>query len=493
MRGEHDIRKEIVNRRRQRVSQEGASLGAQVPASRRSLVVPMEDLVRKPFVICEIKRASPSLGTIKRNLNPAEQAQVYKKHGAQVLSVLTEQDYFGGSLDDLMEARKSCPNLPILRKDFLFSPEDIEISYRAGADLVLLIASLLSEEQLERLYHMTLNYGMFPLVEVHSKEDIEKVSSLAPMLVGINSRDLATFTIDPLLPVYQAQHISWPATLIFESGIRDIHDARFAGTQGFSALLVGEHLVNNPERIRELQTGLDVGIQQYNHRTHADFWSSLVRRPNNRPCWVKVCGITNRPDAERAVHHGADILGFVLADSPRQVTLDFIETLKDLPVLKCAVVVNLHPGDPLADRLEELVASGKLDVVQLHGDERDEQCSQFPFPWYKAAGSSQLLDGDNPPQYHCPRILLDAGGKTSYGGTGERVSDAAVQQMKTRGPLWIAGGITPDNVREVMHTYQPELIDLSSGLESGYGKKDPQKMRTFFQILQEIAHDTQHE
>ncbi|MGM0432477.1 MAG: bifunctional indole-3-glycerol phosphate synthase/phosphoribosylanthranilate isomerase [Spirochaetota bacterium] len=486
-----DIRKDIVTRRRQRVSQEGAALGADIPASRNSMVVPMEDLVRKPFVICEIKRASPSRGTIKGNLNPAKQAQVYKDHGARVLSVLTEEDYFGGSLDDLMEARESCPHLPILRKDFLFCPEDIEISYRAGADLVLLIASLLSGEQLERLYHMTLNYGMFPLVEVHSKDDIEKVSSLAPMLVGINSRDLATFTIDPLLPVYQAQHITWPATLIFESGIRDFYDARFAGSQGFSALLVGEHLVNNPERIQELQSGLDIGIQQYNQRRHADFWSRLVRRARKRPCWVKVCGITNRADAELAMQYGADMLGFVLADSPRKVTLDFIATLKDLPIIKCAVVVHLSPEDPLAARLTELVASGVLDVVQLHGNQSDEQSVPFRFPWYKAVSSSQFSGDQGLPHYHCPRILLDAGDETSYGGTGRRASDDAVQQMRSRGPLWLAGGITPDNVRDVIHTYQPELIDLSSGLESEYGKKDPQKMETFFQQLEESKHAQQ--
>ncbi|MFW6261108.1 MAG: bifunctional indole-3-glycerol phosphate synthase/phosphoribosylanthranilate isomerase, partial [Spirochaetota bacterium] len=130
------IRDEIVARRRARISAEGHALGADVPAER---IAPLVRFLRAPRLVCEIKRKSPSRGAIDAGLDPVELAGRYVSRGVRSVSVLTEEDFFAGSLADLMAVKRAHPNLAVLRKDFLVDEEDVEVSYRAGADAVLLI------------------------------------------------------------------------------------------------------------------------------------------------------------------------------------------------------------------------------------------------------------------------------------------------------------------------------------------------------------------
>ena len=191
-----DIRREIADKRAARVVRLGAEEGFSVPAER---TVPLVPFNRESMLICEVKRSSPSRGSIAELPQAEEQARMYQSRGAGHVSVLTEPDYFSGSLQDLMDVKTACPDLAVLRKDFLLTVEDIDVSYRAGADACLLIASLLESDRLQAMYKRCRELGMDALVELHSAEDIAKARAFRPELTGINCRNLKDFKIYPLL------------------------------------------------------------------------------------------------------------------------------------------------------------------------------------------------------------------------------------------------------------------------------------------------------
>ena len=323
----------IVEKRRRRILREGHSLGVQIPAERR---VPLVSFGREPCIICEIKRASPSRGGINPSLDPVHQAGLYSDAGVLSVSVLTEEDHFSGSLLDLMAVKETFPQLSVLRKEFILDEEDLEISFRAGADAVLLIASLLEADTLAQLYTKTYALGMDALVEVHSVEDVAKVRRLRPRFTGINSRDLRSFRTDLLLPLQLAESIDWDTKLIFESGIGRGEDVRIARNAGFSGVLIGETAVRHPERLGELAAAAGAGPE------NSVFWKHLARRRADHPQrpLVKVCGITGREDALLADSLGADLLGFVFADSPRRADADSVRNLGATWALKVGVVVS---------------------------------------------------------------------------------------------------------------------------------------------------------
>ncbi|MDE0023213.1 MAG: phosphoribosylanthranilate isomerase, partial [Spirochaetaceae bacterium] len=195
---------------------------------------------------------------------------------------------------------------------------------------------------------------------------------------------------------------------------------------------------------------------------------------------IKVCGITNRADAELAVALGADLLGFILAPSPRRARPEAIRALAGLPVLKVGVVVN-----DVAEALP-LLRDGCLDALQLHGDEQPDECYEIAFPYYKALRPAPA-DLEAEPRYRCPRVLLDAYSPAARGGTGQRVAEDLLARRAAGGgarPLWLAGGIGPGNVAEVIRGHAPELIDASTGFEAEPGRKDHDKLRAFFRAVQ---------
>jgi indole-3-glycerol phosphate synthase/phosphoribosylanthranilate isomerase len=480
---------EIVAGRRRRVAAEGAELGEPVPGSRRQPLVPLAPGTAAagggagaPLLICEIKRRSPSRGAIAPGLDAVEQAQRYAAAGVRAVSVLTEPDHFGGALADLIAVKEACPHLSVLRKDFLLDERDLEVSYRAGADAVLLLAACLSTDELDRLYRRALAMGMTPLVEVHDDAELAKARAVRPLLTGINSRDLTTFEVDTTLPARLRPAVDWPTTLLFESGIHCAEDAAFARSAGFDGVLVGEAVVRRPELVAELHAVLSADTD---HVGHGRFWERVFAARHRlagsgRPM-IKVCGITNRADAELAVELGADVLGFILAPAPRRARTDAIRELADLPVLKVGVVVN-----DVSEALP-LLRDGFLDALQLHGDEQPDRCYEIAFPYYKALRVGVPADLDAEGAYRCPRVLLDAYSPAARGGTGQRVADDLLaRRAAAKGvrPLWLAGGMGPDNVAAVIRNHAPELIDASSRLEAEPGRKDHDKLRAFFREVE---------
>jgi len=470
-----NILEQIVAHRRADLRQKGYDPGRTVPGKRS---VPLVPFGRDPFLICEIKRKSPSKGDISISMDALVQAQKYRDGGVRSVSILTEPNYFGGSLADLTAVKKQYPDLSVLRKDFLLTPEDIRISYRAGADAVLLIAAILAKEELEEMCYLAGELGMEALVEVHTPEDVEKAAPVKPGLVGINSRDLTSFTIDLCHPLKVKRVITWNPRLVFESGISSREHAVFALSSGFKGLLVGEAVVKNPALMGEL-------IDSFNPAESNSFWERLYG--GSRPL-VKICGLTREKDVRLADDLGADILGFILAPSPRRVVPEFIRGLTRTRALKAGVVV-LSRGEDLPGEIASLLEDGYLDVIQFHGDEKPEDCFTRAFPYYKALRIKDEADVERMEEYRCPRVLVDAFSAETRGGTGLRIDSGLIEKAAGKAPLWLAGGINPGNIRRIVTGYAPELVDVSSGLESAPGIKDKDKVEKFFK---ELDHETDH-
>lgn len=536
-----DILDTIVARRREDLARLGPTLGQPIPAVRERPVVPF---LAEKGAILEIKRASPSKGDIAPHLDVPSLCRQYRAAGARAVSVLTEPHYFKGSLMDLLAASKSDTDreqpLAFLRKDFLLTEEEIDVSYRCGADAVLLIARILETDRLMSMAGRAAELGLRALVEIRTREDGEKlrvVSRRYQVLAGVNARDLATFTIDPLVPAALIGSI--PVQAVYESGIRNPETARYAARLGFEGILVGEEAARRPEAAAALVSA----FQETRSDRVGQFWRSLAERREglykadgetpsanlellaggtvetalrSRPL-VKICGLTRLQDAQYAAELGADMLGFIFAESKRTARPDLVREVRrvlntgqvdaESPLAGAtrytAVHRNARPlpllvgvitelSSPLAEAAIQLCREGILDVLQWHGDPLLESPLLQELPHYRVLRIGAADDIEiakrliNSGQV---RLLLDTKVEGLAGGTGTMIRsellDALVEAMpdfKASG-LWLAGGLGPDTVGPVMDRYGPELIDASSRLEAEPGIKDPAKLEAFFMEL----------
>ena len=198
-------------------------------------------------VIAEIKRQSPSAGVISQIIDPERLASTYAKGGASAISVLTDADGFGGSLQDLERVSKSVV-VPVLRKDFIIHPLQIAEAKLAGAKAVLLIAAIFHQnlERFKTLIHETARMGLEALVEIHTEEELALSIEAGAKILGVNQRNLNTFSMHPELFESLAKHIPSHMIRVAESGIRNADDAKRVQDLGYHALLVGEALVRSP-------------------------------------------------------------------------------------------------------------------------------------------------------------------------------------------------------------------------------------------------------
>jgi indole-3-glycerol phosphate synthase len=195
-------------------------------------------------VVAEVKRRSPSKGDLAPDLDPAELARAYERGGATCLSVLTDDEFFGGSPDDLRAAR-AATRLPVLRKDFTVAPADVCDARIMGADAVLLIAAALDDDELGELHTLAVDVGLDVLVEVHDEEELERAVAIEASLIGVNQRDLVTFEVDDARAARVGGAIPPTAVRVAESGIRGPEDVAALAAAGFDAVLVGELLVTS--------------------------------------------------------------------------------------------------------------------------------------------------------------------------------------------------------------------------------------------------------
>ncbi len=205
-------------------------------------------------LIAEIKKASPSKGVLRADIDPAQFARVYRDAGADAISVLTEERYFQGRPEYLRIARDAS-GLPALRKDFLLAPYQIHEARALGADAVLLIVRALDDAALRDLHQMATALRMTPLVEVHDERELERAMAAGATVIGVNNRNLDTFVVDLDTTIRLAAQVGASATLVAESGIHTAADVDRVRRAGVHAILVGESIVTSDDpaaKIREL-------------------------------------------------------------------------------------------------------------------------------------------------------------------------------------------------------------------------------------------------
>ncbi len=211
-------------------------------------------LTRAPAIIAELKKASPSKGVLAHKFDPAQVAAAYQHGGAAAVSVLTDEVFFQGSLLDLESARAAI-SLPVLRKDFTIDKRQIVQAAAHGADAILLIAAILSEREIRDFREAAAQYKMAALVEVHNSAELDTATAAGADIIGVNNRDLVTFEVSLETSLRLAEHIPAAALRISESGIHTASHIATLRAAGYSAFLVGEHLMKSgrpAEALREL-------------------------------------------------------------------------------------------------------------------------------------------------------------------------------------------------------------------------------------------------
>ncbi|KAL1957754.1 hypothetical protein VTO42DRAFT_5597 [Malbranchea cinnamomea] len=461
-------------------------------------------LKQSPFslaLMAEIKRASPSKGVIASSTCAAEQARKYAMAGASVISVLTEPEWFKGSIDDLRAVRQSLEGLPnrpaVLRKEFIFDEYQILEARLAGADTVLLIVKMLPHDLLTRLYKYSRELGMEPLVEVNTAEEMDIALKLGAQVIGVNNRDLTSFEVDLSTTSRLMDKVPKSTVICALSGISGPKDVEAYRTEGVKAILVGEALMR-AENTHAFVSSL-LGA--------SDFQSS---QPVRSSPLVKICGTRSPKAAQAAIEAGADLIGIILANGRKRtvsddVALEISRVVKSTPrpsplehtcspsnvdYFDYSAGLLRHPkrallvGVFLDQPLSYIIAQQRkldLDVVQLHGSEPVEWARLIPVPVIKKFSPSDHGIGRR--SYHS-LPLLDSGA-----GSGEKLPLAAVKNALEKDPglrVILAGGLNPENVLETLQSlgqlrYRVVGLDVSSGVESE-GAHDVFKIQAFIRF-----------
>jgi indole-3-glycerol phosphate synthase/phosphoribosylanthranilate isomerase len=387
-------------------------------------------------------------------------------------------------------------------KDFLLFEDEIDIAYRCGADAVLLIARILDDDQLVKMAKRAQSFDMQAFVEVREVDDLRKLkvvtealgeSATKTIVAGVNSRDLATFHTDPLVPASVRSKL--PAKAVFESGILCSADATYARNLGFTGILVGEAVAKNPPLAKEVVHAFESGSEN----ARGKFWKKFAERKAAKKAGplVKICGITRDEDGKLAAELGADMLGFVFSTTKRLTTEEFVRNFAEKMRLCHPEQAQRVEGSPLlvgvitdpesaeGKTAIKLAREGVLDAIQLHGVD-PSNLAATAIPYYCAARVGEESDFDKVAALRKngePRILLDAKVEGIPGGTGKTIPENLLREKAGELPLWLAGGITPANVAELVGKFAPELIDVSSGVEDAPGIKNSEKLKALFAAL----------
>jgi anthranilate synthase / indole-3-glycerol phosphate synthase / phosphoribosylanthranilate isomerase len=472
----------------------------------------VDRLQKSPFplsLMAEIKRASPSKGIISLSTCAPAQARTYALAGASVISVLTEPEWFKGSIDDLRAVRQALDGMPnrpaVLRKEFIFEEYQILEARLAGADTVLLIVKMLSETTLAKLYHYSLSLGMEPLVEVNTAEEMSVAIKLGAKVIGVNNRNLTNFEVDLDRTTNLMDKAPKDTIVCALSGISGPEDVEPYHKNGVSAVLVGEALMrakDTPKFITELLGS----------------YSSTTTISPSQPPLVKICGTRTPEAASAAIAAGADLVGMILVpgrkrcvtheqalaiskilhgdfkNSVREATAvispsmatDFFANARHYLSYHRPLLVGVFQNQPLQEILEKL-KTYDLDIVQLHGDEPLEWANLIPVPVIKSFKPDQFGLGRR--AYHAVP-LLDSGS----GGSGEKLNMGKVRdtlQNDAELRVMLAGGLNAENVsvalREVGSVRNRIIgVDVSSGVEVD-GVQNAEKITAFIKAAKSIG------
>lgn len=504
-------RKAAVSKQKEIPSQRPIDLQATYDLDIAPPLVSFVDRLRKsPFALslmAEIKRASPSKGIISLSTCAPAQARTYALAGASVISVLTEPEWFKGSIDDLRAVRQALEGMPnrpaVLRKEFIFEEYQILEARLAGADTVLLIVKMLDEATLTRLYRYSQSLGMEPLVEVNTAEEMAIAVKLGSKVIGVNNRNLTNFEVDLDTTGRLLDQAPKETIVCALSGISGPQDVESYRKNGVGAVLVGEALMRAKD-VAKFTKELLSGTEEQDIQV-------------DQPVLVKICGTRTAEAASEAIRAGADLIGMILVPGrsrtvSREAALEISKTVHGVhssrkfssPPLSKGVRTSdffdastsfLEAGRPLLvgvfqnQPLEEVLALQKLynlDVVQLHGDEPLEWARLIPVPVIKSFKPGEMGLGRR--GYHNVG-LLDSGS----GGSGQKLDMAEVKGslLKDQGlRVLLAGGLNPENVAEAIIS-AGDLgkriigVDVSSGVETN-GQQSIEKIKAFVEAAKSV-------
>ena len=362
--------------------------------------------------IAEVKRRSPSAGDLRPDADPARLARELAS-GAAAVSILVDER-FGGALADLRAARAAA-TLPLLAKGFFSTREHLQQARANGADAVLLLLRDLDDPATIELLRTARELELDALVEAHDAEELERAVALGAEVIGVNARDLRTFEIDRRAQLELVACAPRDRVVVAESAIANRAQGAEAELAGADAILVGSALMRAPDPAVKLQ--------------------ELLARP-----LVKVCGLTRTEDVAAAAEAGADLAGFVLAESPRRAEAP-------LPVPETMLSVGVFVGE---------VEDVGTDLVQLYPEENG----------HRARDGTLLRRGE------AVARVLDLPWEMADPAHWERASQA-------EGRVLLAGGLGPDNVRAAIEAVRPWCVDASRSLEAEPGIKDHARVRSF--------------
>jgi indole-3-glycerol phosphate synthase/phosphoribosylanthranilate isomerase len=450
---------EIVRRKRADVAARLAAvslgdLAARAEPTRRSL----RAALARPGArfVMEVKRASPSGGAIRAGADPAAIARAYSA-AADAISVLTDGPYFGGSLEDLRAVR-SVFDGPVLAKDFVVDPRQVAEARLHGADAVLVMLSVLDDEEAALVMAEARRFGMDALVEAHDEDEVGRAVALGAAIVGINNRDLRTLKVDLAVTERVARFVPADRLLVAESGIGSRADvARLAPFA--DAFLVGSSLM------RAEDPGLAARALAYGR--------------------VKVCGLTRGEDAGMAAGFGATYAGLIMVpETPRALNLDQAAPVADAAARAGLKTVGVFRNEKLMQVAQSAAALG-LDAVQLHGEEDAAYAKALRA---HLPGSTEIWAvgavGESlpPPRPGIDRMLFDTAANGQSGGTGQSFDWSRIVGRPELRDGVLAGGLDAGNARAAA-AVGAFALDVSSGVETGPGRKDSGKMQAFFEAL----------
>ncbi|MFH1187814.1 MAG: bifunctional indole-3-glycerol-phosphate synthase TrpC/phosphoribosylanthranilate isomerase TrpF [bacterium] len=411
---------------------------------------------KKISLIAELKKASPSSGIISKEFDINKIIKIYNKY-ANAISVLTDEHFFSGSLENLKKAR-TLSKLPLLRKDFIIDEYQIYESRGAGADAILLIASILTIDQINNFIKIAKKYKMNALVEIHNINELKKIFKTEVEIIGINNRNLENFKTDLDITLGLAKYIPTNKVAVSESGISDYDDI-INFDKIINAILVGTSLLKSGNIERAIKNLL---FPQ-----------------------VKICGIKKLEHAKIAAKAGADFLGFIFVEGrkryvdPKEAKIIIQKIRKNFPAIK---IVGVFQNENL-NKMNEIAFSLNLDFTQLHGNENSNYCQNVIRPVIKAINvensKSQIIKTLNKYDKNIASFLLDA----FDGGRGKTFDWNLAKDLSKNYPIILSGGLNLKNVERAIKTVQPHVVDVSSGVEDKNGEKDGEKIKEFIKIV----------
>jgi anthranilate synthase/indole-3-glycerol phosphate synthase/phosphoribosylanthranilate isomerase len=463
-------------------------------------------------LLAEIKRASPSKGEIAMTISAPSQARKYAMAGASVISVLTEPEWFKGSIEDLRLVRQSLEGMvnrpAVLRKDFIFDEYQILEARLAGADTVLLIVKMLEPLVLGRLYRYCLKLEMEPLVEVNNEEEMEIAVKLGSKVIGVNNRNLVNFEVNLETTSRLMDKVPQDTMVCSLSGISGPEHVQAYISHGVSGILIGEALMRASD-----VTSFITELERVPKEAKA-----AVPKPE---VLVKICGTRSADAAKAAVIAGADMIGIILVQGRRRcintdtaisisavvqntkkprvpggmnigsqtalMAEDFFSFTSNLiRASDRALLVGVFQDQPLSYILSQQRLLN-LDVVQLHGSEPIEWASLIPVPVIRRFGTADA--GLSKRGFHA-LPLIDA----ATGGTGHRVDlDAVAERLESDPSLRVvlAGGLNSENIADILvqlSAFRTNIVavDVSSGVEVK-GSQNIEKIQQFVKAAKEAS------